>query len=172
MVARDIDDPCDLDLNTIYASVKGTTEHVGVSFTEAHHMEPSIELLHSIAGGEDKWRARPFVSNSNCFVVPPVRFATESCLVMEAAVQAGMPVLLLSAGQAGATAPASIAGAVAQALAEVIAGLIYVNAMKPRHPCICGTWPFVSDLLTGAMSGWFWGTGAFNCCMFANAAVL
>ena len=29
---------------------------------------------------------------------------------------AGMPVLLLSAGQAGATAPAAIAGAVAQAL--------------------------------------------------------
>ena len=153
MVARDIEDPCDLDLNTIYASVKGTTKHVGVSFTEAHHMGPSIELLHSIAGGEDKWRARPFVSNSNCFVVPPLRFATESCLVMEAAVQAGMPVLLLSAGQAGATAPASIAGAVAQALAEVIAGLVYVNAMKPGHPCICGTWPFVSDLRTGAMSG-------------------
>ena len=41
---------------------------------------------------------------------------------MEKAVHAGMPVLLLSAGQAGATAPASIAGAVAQALAEVIAG--------------------------------------------------
>jgi trimethylamine--corrinoid protein Co-methyltransferase len=72
---------------------------------------------------------------------------------MERAVHAGMPVLLLSAGQAGATAPASIAGAVAQALAEVIAGLVYVNAMKPGHPCICGTWPFVSDLRTGAMSG-------------------
>jgi trimethylamine--corrinoid protein Co-methyltransferase len=106
-----------------------------------------------VAGGEDKWRARPFVSNSNCFVVPPLRFATESCLVMEEAVHAGMPVLLLSAGQAGATAPASIAGAVAQALSEVIAGLIYVNAMVPGHPCIVGTWPFVSDLRTGAMSG-------------------
>jgi trimethylamine--corrinoid protein Co-methyltransferase len=72
---------------------------------------------------------------------------------MEEAVKAGMPVLLLSAGQAGATAPASIAGAVAQALSEVVAGLIYVNAMVPGHPCIVGTWPFVSDLRTGAMSG-------------------
>jgi len=72
---------------------------------------------------------------------------------MEEAVHAGMPVLLLSAGQAGATAPAAIAGAVAQALAEVIAGLIYVNSMSPGHPCIVGTWPFVSDLRTGAMSG-------------------
>ena len=116
-------------------------------------MAPCISMLHDIAGGEDKWRERPFVSNSNCFVVPPLRFATESCLVMEEAVKAGMPVLLLSAGQAGATAPASIAGAVAQALSEVVAGLIYVNAMVPGHPCIVGTWPFVSDLRTGAMSG-------------------
>ena len=42
-----------------------------------------------------------------------------------------MPVLLLSAGQAGATAPAAIAGAVVQAVAEVLAGLVYVNAIKP-----------------------------------------
>ena len=153
MVARDILDPADLDFNTVYAAIKGTTKHVGCSFTEAPFMKPVIDMLHMVAGGEDKWRARPFVSNSNCFVVPPLRFATESCLVMEEAVHAGMPVLLLSAGQAGATAPASIAGAVAQALAEVIAGLVYVNAMVPGHPCIVGTWPFVSDLRTGAMSG-------------------
>ena len=153
MVARDIEDPAALDLNTVYAAVKGTTKHVGTSFTEAPHVAPAVSMLHHIAGGEDKWRARPFVSNSNCFVVPPLRFATESCQVMEEAVMAGMPVLLLSAGQAGATAPAAIAGAIAQALAEVIAGLIYVNAMKPGHPCIVGTWPFVSDLRTGAMSG-------------------
>ena len=153
MVARDIADPGALDLNTVYASVKGTTKHVGTSFTEAPFVGPCISMLHNIAGGEDKWRARPFVSNSNCFVVPPLRFATESCQVMEEAVKAGMPVLLLSAGQAGATAPAAIAGAIAQALAEVIAGLIYVNSMVPGHPCIVGTWPFVSDLRTGAMSG-------------------
>jgi len=42
---------------------------------------------------------------------------------------------------------------VVQAVAEVLAGLVYVNALKPGHPCIFGTWPFVSDLRTGAMSG-------------------
>jgi trimethylamine--corrinoid protein Co-methyltransferase len=153
MVARDIPDPRDLDINTIYACVTGTRKHVGSSFTESQFVPEAISLLHKIAGGEDQWRARPFVSNSNCFVVPPLRFATESCEVMEEVVKGGMPVLLLSAGQAGATAPASIAGAVAQAVSEVIAGLIYVNAMAPGHTAICGTWPFVSDLRTGAMSG-------------------
>ena len=153
MVARDVSDPRDMDLNTLYACISGTRKHVGVSFTEAEYVPEALEILHKVAGGEDKWRARPFVSNSNCFVVPPLRFATESCLVMEEVIKGGMPVLLLSAGQAGATAPASIAGAVAQAVSEVLAGLVYVNAMVPGHPAICGTWPFVSDLRTGAMSG-------------------
>jgi trimethylamine--corrinoid protein Co-methyltransferase len=110
-------------------------------------------MLYAIAGGEDNFRARPFVSNSNCFVVPPMKFAEDACGVLEACVEGGIPILLLSAGQAGATAPAAIAGAVVQAVAEVLAGLVYVNAIKPGHPAIFGTWPFVSDLRTGAMSG-------------------
>ncbi|WP_299789589.1 trimethylamine methyltransferase family protein [uncultured Marivita sp.] len=153
MVARDIPDNREMDLNTIYACCAGTHKHVGVSFTEPSFVPDAFELLHLIAGGEDAWRARPFVSNSNCFVVPPMKFATESCQVMEACIRGGMPVLLLSAGQAGATAPASIAGAIVQAVAECLAGVVYVNAMAPGHPAIFGTWPFVSDLRTGAMSG-------------------
>jgi trimethylamine--corrinoid protein Co-methyltransferase len=64
-----------------------------------------------------------------------------------------MPVLLLSAGQAGATAPAALATALVQETAECLAGLVYVNAIKPGAPAIFGTWCFVSDLRTGAMSG-------------------
>jgi trimethylamine--corrinoid protein Co-methyltransferase len=86
---------------------------------------------------------------SNCFVVPPMKFATESCITMEACIRAGMPVLLLSAGQAGATAPAPLASAIVQAVAECLAGVVYVNAMAPGHPAVFGTWPFVSDLRTG-----------------------
>jgi trimethylamine--corrinoid protein Co-methyltransferase len=153
MVARDMVDPADLDLNTLYACVMGTTKHVGVSFTVRENVMPALDMLYAIAGGEENFRARPFVSNSNCFVVPPMKFAEDACGVLEACVEGGIPVLLLSAGQAGATAPAAIAGAVVQAVAEVLAGLVYVNALKPGHPCIFGTWPFVSDLRTGAMSG-------------------
>ena len=153
MVARDIEDPAALDLNTLYACCGGTTKHIGTSFSEPHHVKGCMDLLHMIAGGEKQWRARPFVSNSNCFVVPPMKFATESCETMEKCIEGGMPILLLSAGQAGATAPAPIALAIVQAVAECLAGIVYVNSVKPGHPCIFGTWPFVSDLRTGAMSG-------------------
>ncbi|MEM7172054.1 MAG: trimethylamine methyltransferase family protein [Pseudomonadota bacterium] len=153
VVARDMEDPFDLDFNTCYAAVSGTSKHVGSSWVEPHHVERSLEMLHAIAGGEDKWRERPFVSQSNCFVVPPLKFAQDACRCLEVAVRGGMPVLLLAAGQAGATSPAALAGAVVQEVAEVLAGLVYVNLIVPGHPAIFGTWPFVSDLRTGAMSG-------------------
>ena len=153
MVARDIEDACEMELNTVYACCAGTAKHVGTSFTDPGHAREAIRLLHMIAGGEGAWRDRPFVSNSNCFVVPPMKFATESCQVMEACIEGGMPVLLLSAGMAGATAPSTVAGAIAQATAECLAGLVYVNAIAPGHPAIFGTWPFGLDLRTGAMTG-------------------
>ncbi len=153
MVCRDVLDNFDMDVNTLYACLSGTTKHVGTSFSEPAHVKGCFDLLHLVAGGEDQWRARPFVSNSNCFVVPPMKFAEESCRTMELCIRAGMPVLLLSAGQAGATAPAPLATAIVQAVAECLAGVVYVNAMSPGFPAIFGTWPFVSDLRTGAMSG-------------------
>lgn len=152
MVARDLPDNFELDINTLYACAAGTRKHVGTSFTEARNVADCLELAYEIAGGEAAFRERPFVSNSNCFVVPPMKFATESCEVMEACVRGGMPILLLSAGMAGATAPATLAGAIMQAVAECLAGMVYVNAMAPGHPAVFGTWPFVVDLRTGAMS--------------------
>ena len=152
-VLRDIPDNYEMDLNTTYCSLMGTAKHVGASWVSAKHLEKTLEMLHIIAGGEDKWRLRPFVSQSNCFVVPPMKFTEEALECLRIAVEGGMPVLLLSAGQAGATTPACLAGVVSQAWAECIGGLIYVNAIKPGAPAILGAWPFVSDLRTGAMSG-------------------
>lgn len=152
MICRDIPDTVEMEYNSVYACVSGTTKHIGTSFSEPHCVAPAVEMLHMIAGGEDAWRARPFVSNTNCFVVPPMKFASESCQVMEECIKAGLPVLLLSAGMSGATAPSTIAGAIVQAVAECLAGLVYVNAVKPGAPAIFGTWPFGLDLRTGAMS--------------------
>jgi trimethylamine---corrinoid protein Co-methyltransferase len=153
VVTRDLPDPRELDLNTVYACIAGTAKHVGTSFVQPEHVDEAVAMLHRVAGSEERWRARPFVSMSCCFVVPPLKFAADACRCLEAAVRAGMPVLLLAAGQAGATSPAALAGAVVQEVAEVLAGLVYVNLLRPGHPAIFGPWPFVSDLRTGAMSG-------------------
>ena len=100
-VLRDIADPYELDVNTLYLSIMGTTKHIGSSWVQESHVEKTLEMLHMVAGSEEAWRARPFVSQSNCFVVPPMKFAEDALGCLRAAVEGGMPVLLLSAGQAG-----------------------------------------------------------------------
>ena len=152
-VLRDITSPREMDQNSVYCVAMGTEKHLGASFTEAQHVTDALEMLHIIAGSEEKWRERPFLSMSNCHVVPPMKFAEESLECVRVGVEGGMPILLLSAGQAGATAPPLLPGVVSQAWAECLGGLVYVNAIKPGAPAILGTWPFVSDLRTGSMCG-------------------
>lgn len=153
VVARDATTILDLDINTTYACLSGTTKSIAVSYTDAASVNAVLPMLDAVAGGEGAFRKRPYCAAVCCHVVPPMRFATESCEALEAAVLAGMPILLVSAGQAGATAPAALAGAVAQACAEVLAGLVLCNIIDPECRVIFATWPFVSDLRTGAMSG-------------------
>ena len=74
-VLRDLDNTYEMDLNTTYCCVAGTRKHVGASWSNCNHLGKALEMLHIIAGGEAAWRARPFVSQSNCFVVPPMKFA-------------------------------------------------------------------------------------------------
>jgi trimethylamine---corrinoid protein Co-methyltransferase len=153
LTARDMISGHDLDINTLYACLASTQKHVGTSMVEPAHVEECLAMLHLVAGSEAKWRERPFVSQSNCFVVPPMKFAEDACRCLEVAARGGMPVLLLSAGQAGATAPAALAGTLVQAVSECLFGLVYINCIVPGATAIWGPWPFVSDLRTGAMSG-------------------
>ena len=153
IVCRDLEDVREMDFNTCYASLAGTRKHVGTSFSFPENVDEALRMLHLISGGEKKWRERPFVSMSCCFVIPPLKFAEDASACLEAGVKGGIPILLLSAGQAGATSPATLARCVVQSVAEVLAGLVYVNAIQEGAPAIFGTWPFVSDLRTGAMSG-------------------
>ncbi len=153
MVARDMESSRDLDLNTAYACMKGTAKPSGTSFFRPEHVHEAVAMVVVALGGEGEFRKRPFMAANATFVVPPLRFAYETAECMVAQVQTGFPINLLSAGQAGATSPASLAGSLVQALAECLGALTCVNLLNPGHPCLMGMWPFVSDLRTGAMSG-------------------
>ena len=149
-IPTDIEDTDDVDINLCYACVRGTSKPVSTSWFNGENVRRSIEMLGIVAGGEAEWRRRPFVLNTCCFVVPPLKFAPESCLGLEHSVRGGMPVQLTSAGQMGATAPVSVAGTLVQTIAEVLGGLVYAYQIRPDAKVMLGTWPMVSDLRTGA----------------------
>jgi trimethylamine--corrinoid protein Co-methyltransferase len=164
LVARDTATPLEMDLNTAFACLRATTKPIGVSFDNAGHVAPVTQLFDMALGGEGGFRRRPFCMAIVVHVVPPLRYAPEGVAIMEAAIRHRMPLQICSAGQAGATSPVTLAGALAQGLAESLAGLMVVDLIEPGFPCIFAFMPFVSDLRTGAMTG---GGGE---CAVANAA--
>ncbi|WP_298853186.1 trimethylamine methyltransferase family protein [uncultured Ruegeria sp.] len=153
VVARDIEDNAVMDLNTAFACLTGTAKHVSISISEPGNVPEIAQLCYAIAGDEDAFRARPFLTVMVCHVVPPMRFAEEACEVLEAAILAGFPVQLISAGQAGATSPATIAGSLVQAVAETLAGLVFARLVDPQVKAIFAPKPLVADLRTGSMCG-------------------
>jgi len=153
LVARDMSTPLDLDINTAYACLQATSKPIGTSFDTAAHVEPVARLFDLALGGENRFRKQPFCFAVIVHIVSPLRFAEEGVDIMRAAIDAGMPLQICNAPQAGATSPASLAGSLAQGLAEAIAGAMIVDAIKPGHPCIFAFLPFISDLRTGAMTG-------------------
>jgi trimethylamine--corrinoid protein Co-methyltransferase len=153
IVLTDIEDPYELDVNTIYACAAGTKKHIATSFTQGAHVYRVLPLLDHLAGGSGSFAKRPFCTVHATTVVSPLNFAEDSLDVACAAIDIGMPIHLQTGPQAGATAPAALAGTLVQVCAESLASLAVVNMIKPGHPVVLGTWVMVSDLRTGAFSG-------------------
>jgi len=153
IVATDVTDMFELDMNTLYACIAGTEKHIGTNFYLADHVATAIEMFDLVLGGEGRFRERPFCKVHSSPVVSPLRYGADNAEVAVACARAGMPVNAIIAAQSGATAPAALAGMLAQTVAETLAGLILVNLAVPGHPVIFSNWPFVSDLRTGAFTG-------------------
>ena len=152
VVARDLSND-DIDLNTFYACLSATNKHVMGGCYFPHKVAEIKKMGTIMAGGEARFLERPFLSFNLGYMVSPLRFAPETVETLTAAVRAGIPVSLVSAPLSGATAPASLVGALVQVIAEELAGLTYVQLLRPGHPTLLGGMPLVTDLRTGSMLG-------------------
>ena len=153
VVGTDAPNPLQLDINTLYACLAGTSKHICISATLPENVRTIAEICYAVAGSEDNFRRRPFLTIMATHVVPPMRFATESCEIVEQAVRYGIPVQLISAGQMGATSPVTLAGSIVQAVAESLAGIVFAWLVDAGAAIIFAPKPLVSDLRTGAMCG-------------------
>ncbi|HJM52081.1 MAG TPA: trimethylamine methyltransferase family protein, partial [Alphaproteobacteria bacterium] len=152
VVATDVADDFDLDVNTAFACLAGTEKHIGMSFVAGHHVRSIVEMFDAVLGEEGGFRKRPFCKVHISPVVSPLRYGEDAVDVMQAAIAEGMPINCIIAAQSGATAPAPLAGMLIQSVAETLAGLILVNLFAPGYPVIFSNWPFVADLRTGAFA--------------------
>ncbi|HXV23671.1 MAG TPA: trimethylamine methyltransferase family protein [Alphaproteobacteria bacterium] len=152
VVSRDL--PIEaIDVNQFYACLAATPKHVMANAYLPGSARVLREMGEILAGGRDAFDRRPVLSFTCCWTVSPLRFAPESVEILDALIEADLPVVISSAPQAGATSPAALAGTLVQITAEQLSGFTYVNLKKPGFPLIMGCVPAQADLRTGAFTG-------------------
>lgn len=152
-IATDVADNFELDINTVYCLMQGTSKPVGTSFTLAAHVDPIVDLFDMVAGGTGRFAQQPFCKAHISPVISPMRYGEDAFDVTLACIKRGVPINNIIAGMSGATSPATLDGMLAASFAETLAALVMVNVFAPGYPMIFSNWPFVIDLRSGAFSG-------------------
>ncbi len=153
LVATDMPDAYSLDINTAYACFRGTAKPILTSASSEQAANDTIAMAAHIAGSAEALRQRPFFGFNINHVVPPLRFDAASCLIIIQAASAGVPVMINTFGQLGASSPVTMAGCLAQTMAETLAGMAIAWAVSPDARAVFGPRPMITDLRTGGMSG-------------------
>ena len=79
LVARDMVEARNLDVNTAYAVAMGTTKPMGTSFFQPEHVHEVVDMFDEMLGGQSgSFAKRPFCVANNTFVVPPLRYAEDA----------------------------------------------------------------------------------------------
>ncbi|WP_218110578.1 trimethylamine methyltransferase family protein [Ostreibacterium oceani] len=152
VVSRDLTNE-QIDINQTYACLAATKKHVMTNCYDPSNVQKIRQMGEMLAGSAEAFDKKPPISMVAAITVSPLRYAMETVEVLDEAIKYDIPIVTSSAPQAGATAPASLAGTLVQIIAEQLSGIVYVNLQKPGFPLIIGCVPAQADLRTGAFVG-------------------
>lgn len=143
----------DVPVNRFYACLRNTGKHVMGGVDSVAGARQVIRLGAMLAGGEDRLRARPFISAITSWMVSPLRLDTEVTDILLEWCRHGLPVALSSAPMAGSTSPVTLAGTLVQLNAEQLSGIVLTQLARPGTPVLAGYIPGVADMKTGGYLG-------------------
>jgi trimethylamine--corrinoid protein Co-methyltransferase len=121
-------------LHELDASWNNTVKHVqSETLMGEGPANYAVEMATVIAGGQEELRRRPVLSLVLCTIAPLMqdKEGIEGALVLA---EAGIPVAFLAMPTLGTTAPATFAGALAEADAEIISGTVLLQLAYPGAP--------------------------------------
>ena len=120
----------------------------------------AVEMARAIAGGEKELRERPLLSLLVCTIAPLAQDegGMESALVFA---EAGLPVGFMSMANTASTAPATVAGTIVVADAEIVAAMVLIQMAYPGAPVYHSMMPGVMHPWTGAYLGTTWEADLF-----------
>jgi trimethylamine--corrinoid protein Co-methyltransferase len=122
--------------------VANTTKPLVLLVSEGEELAHVLDLLEHLVGLPD---LRPFAIP---YVNPitPLRIDSGAFLRLETAIRRGLPVIYSNYGMAGATSPMTAAGTLALLNAELLAGLVLSQLIRPGTPVILGSMPASFDM--------------------------
>ncbi len=131
--------------------VKGTAKPTRCWVRNGATARYILEIYRTIAGGEAALRAKPMVE---AFLEPisPLQLPRDGLDIVREFAQAGQPVSIGPMAMASATAPASLAGTIAQENAEILAGIVVTQLLAPGTAITYGGIPHIMDPRTSICS--------------------
>ena len=150
--------PLELDLCKFYIALMNTRKHVMGGVYRKESIKAVTQMASLIAGGLERLRERPLVSFI-CQLISPLRYDTETAEVLVETVRTGLPVAVGSSPVAGSTGPATLAGTMALAHAEVLSGIVLTQLIHSGAPVLYGpiprpvNWRSMKGLKGGVESG-------------------
>ncbi len=166
VVATDLTDDFEHDMNVAYALIAGTEKPLCMSFHSRDFIAPAIDMFDMVLGGEGRFVEKPFCIFGGCPIVSPLKFGKENLEVLIDTSRLGLVSDIAVAPMSAATAPTPLAGILVQVMAETLACLAVVNLINPGCPMTFAAWPFITDLRTGSFTG-----GSGEQALLASAAV-
>jgi trimethylamine--corrinoid protein Co-methyltransferase len=156
--------PGQFTLARLYPALKHCLKPIRSTTTDLEDAAEVMRLLYSLAGSEEAYRQRPFVTLHYCPVVSPLtmdQLSTEAIIFFS---EAGLPVYPSIVPNAGLTSPMSMAGTLVQGNAEFLAISVLMQMVREGTPTIYATLPTVADMRTGAYA-----SGGIECGMLHMA---
>lgn len=128
--------------------LRNTTKPVRVSVESGEEVRYALMIAAAVQGGMEAVRRRPQIQISVCPISPLTLSAPSARAIVEAAA-AGVPLGIIPAPIMGATAPMSLAGALVQQNAEILAGVVLAQVVDPGTPVVYEPRLTVMDMRTG-----------------------
>jgi trimethylamine--corrinoid protein Co-methyltransferase len=142
-----------VEIHKYYASLANTTKHVQGGVYTLKGIGEVVSMCERIVGGVQALRERPIVSFITSWMVSPLKFLSDVTELLMEVCRLRMPVVLSAAPMAGATAPVTLAGMLAQLNAEQLAGLTLTQLIAEGCPVLIGPIPATADMRTGKYLG-------------------
>jgi trimethylamine--corrinoid protein Co-methyltransferase len=143
-------------LHELEASFANTVKHVQTeTVMDEKTARYAVEMAQVIAGDVATMRRRPPLSSLICTIAPLAQDegGMESALVFA---EAGLPVGFMSMANTSSTAPATLAGTVVAADAEIVAAMVLIQMAYPGAPTYHSMMPGIMHPRTGAYLGTAW----------------